>query len=87
MRNGMRGRVCDIEPIEFDNIVLTQTNIGLVLSSLRQNAGLKEVEAGQKIGVTSTTIHHWEHSMHTPCLSFFVSILDFYGYKLEVKKK
>lgn len=81
------GRACDIKPIKFDDIVLSQTNIGLILSSLRQNAGLKESEAGQKIGVSSTTIHHWEHDMHTPSLSFFVSILDFYGYKLEIKKK
>lgn len=81
------GRACDIKPIKFDSIVLTPTNIGLILSSLRQNAGLKEIEAGQMIGVSNTTIHHWEHGLHTPSLSFFVSILDFYGYKLEIKKK
>lgn len=81
------GRRCDITPICVDGVTMNQTNVGLILSSLRQNEGYNESEIGEKLGVTRTTIHHWEHGLYFPNLMFFISILDFFGYKLEVKKK
>jgi len=49
------------------------------LKALREKAGLSHEEAAEQIGVSSTTVYHWESGRVIPAVPKFPKISEAYG--------
>lgn len=49
------------------------------LRELRQEAGLTQAEAAERLGLPQQTISKWERGEHTPSLKQFPAIAEAYG--------
>ena len=51
------------------------------LKSLREKAGLSHEEVAEQIGVSATTIYHWESGRMVPSVERFPAIAETYNLK------
>ena len=77
-----------VEPIDISEPVkITHDNINRIFLSLRKTKGYGQYTLAKELGVHELTVRKWEHGETTPPMRFFLDILDYYGYELELKKK
>ena len=65
----------------------TPTNIGFIISELREKKKLRAVDLANAINLGRSNVHAIENIRTNPSLHTLVKILNFFGYELQVVRK
>lgn len=77
-----------VESIDISKpIQVTSDNLNRILVTLRRNKGYTQEALAIDLGMSTVCINEWEHAKTVPRFYLLLDVLDFYGYKLEIKKK